>query len=238
MSLLLLVKLQVNRYNFYELINKHFAFNFALSYHGFNLYITADAGKINVSFLGFLPNFTVDSANFVCRFYFLYWGTIPQTAIVLSFWLDLSSASTTHTQQPNCQPLSLQFWPYCMSWAYSMTIPCACVNNTSSNQLKVVPELHIQALRGKKIAVRSGCHLSCWQHISPHPNEMKWRPPNWFFLATPPKPRYGQIKKNNKDSSNHGTFCMSVYVNIFFILWYIFLCWVGSWYRYGTMCRC
>ncbi len=37
-----------------------------------------------------------------------------------------------------------------MSSAHRITAPCTCVNNTSCNQLKVVPESEIQALRGKE----------------------------------------------------------------------------------------
>ncbi len=37
-----------------------------------------------------------------------------------------------------------------MNWAQSITMPCACVNNTSCKQPKVVPEPEIQAPRDKE----------------------------------------------------------------------------------------
>ncbi len=49
--------------------------------------------------------------------------------------------------------LPLRFWACYMSWAYSITTHCTCMNNTSCNQPKVVLEPEIQAPRGKE-----------WQH--------------------------------------------------------------------------
>ncbi len=43
-----------------------------------------------------------------------------------------------------------------MSWAHSITTPCTCVNNTSCNQPKVVPEREIQAPIGKERQRRVG----------------------------------------------------------------------------------
>ncbi len=48
-----------------------------------------------------------------------------------------SSSSVIHS--------TLQFRTYYMSWANSITMPCTCMNNRSSNQPSVVPELEIQA---------------------------------------------------------------------------------------------
>ncbi len=44
----------------------------------------------------------------------------------------------------------LRFWPYYLSWAHSITMPCTCVKNASCNQLKVVPEPEIPTHRGKE----------------------------------------------------------------------------------------
>ncbi len=58
----------------------------------------------------------------------------------------------------------LPFWTYCMRWAHSITTSCTCVNNTSCNQSKVVPQLEITAPRIEWE------HLSCWQYSMVHTN--------------------------------------------------------------------
>ncbi len=57
----------------------------------------------------------------------------------------------SHTASTLCVTHStLRFWPYYMIWAHSITTPCTCVNSTSCNQLKIIPEPEIQAPRGKE----------------------------------------------------------------------------------------
>ncbi len=51
-------------------------------------------------------------------------------------------------------PLLSSILPYYMSSAHRITKPCTCVNNTSCNQLQVVPELEIQACRAKECGSR------------------------------------------------------------------------------------
>ncbi len=54
------------------------------------------------------------------------------------------------------------FWPYYMNWDHSITTPCTCVNNTSRNQLKVVPILEVQVPRGKEWLCGVGELLAVW----------------------------------------------------------------------------
>ncbi len=64
--------------------------------------------------------------------------------------LQCPELSKTYCQQLECLHSSLPFWPYYMSSAYSISMPCTCVNSTTCNQLKVLQEPEIQAPRGKE----------------------------------------------------------------------------------------
>ncbi len=56
---------------------------------------------------------------------------------------------TAKQPRVSASPL-LPFWTYYMSSAHSITMPCTCMNNTSCNKLKVVPEPEIPVPRGKE----------------------------------------------------------------------------------------
>ncbi len=62
----------------------------------------------------------------------------------------LAGPYRSYCQQLECPHSSLPSWPYYMSSAHRITTPCTCMNYTSCNQPKVVPEPEIQAPRGKE----------------------------------------------------------------------------------------
>ncbi len=99
--------------------------------------------------------------------------------ILFAPWLNVNSCrkltqymrNKISLPEPYCQAgwgsptPPLLFWPYYMSWGHSITKPCTCMNNTSCNQPKVVPEPEIPALKGKEGQCGVADTWAAWQYV-------------------------------------------------------------------------
>ncbi len=80
------------------------------------------------------------------------WCLCEYVCVCVCAWV-LSGA---YCQKIECHPIHTAIWQYYMSWAHSITMTCTCVNNTSCNQTKVVPEPEIQAPQRQRRTAWSG----------------------------------------------------------------------------------